>query len=229
MASSTTIRSPSATSSPLDAAIFTIVPCMGEVRASPEAPRAAVPPRAPRCLRGLAWAGAAERAVPGSCGMVTSSRLPPTSTTTVCRSGSSAAGSGDAANGSMLLSNSVSIHRVCTVKGVPSGVANAGSETTARWNGTTVGMPSTVISCRARRERSSACVRVAPVTTSLASMESKFPPTVSPASTPESTRTPGPEGTVNVVRVPGEGMKLRPASSPLMRNSMLCPRTSGSS
>ena len=131
----------------------------------------------------------------------------------------------------MVLSNSVSIQRVCTVNGSSAGSAGAkaGSDTTARWNGSTVGMPSTTNSARARRDRSSACWREAPVTMSLASIESNAPATTSPPATPESSRTPGPEGGCQAVTVPGAGRKLRPASSPLIRNSIEWPRTGGSS
>ena len=58
----------------------------------------------------------------------------------------------------------------------------AGSLTTVRWNGITVGMPSTTNSSRARRERSSAWVRSRPVTISLAISESNEPGMVSPFS-----------------------------------------------
>ncbi|CAM5312845.1 NAD(P)H-quinone dehydrogenase [Streptomyces canarius] len=44
-------------------------------------------------------------------------------------------------------------------------------------------------------------------------------PMTEPASTPASRRTPGPDGGSNRVTVPGAGRKLRPGSSPLMRNS----------
>ena len=54
--------------------------------------------------------------------------------------------------------------------------------------------PPTTNSERARRARSIACSRVAPVTISFASSESKFPPMVSPPLKPASTRTPGPVG-----------------------------------
>ena len=67
------------------------------------------------------------------------------------------------------------------------------------------------------------------MTISLASNESNCPPITEPASTPASTRTPGPDGSVSAVIVPGDGKKFRPASSPLMRNSMECPRGVGSS
>ena len=58
----------------------------------------------------------------------------------------------------------------------------AGSATIARWNGMTVGMPSTTNSDSARRERSSAWVRSRPVTISLAISESNEPGMVSPFS-----------------------------------------------
>src|SRR3954471_21345038 len=44
MASRTTIRSPSATVAPSSTAILTMVPCIGEVRESPEAAEFLVPP-----------------------------------------------------------------------------------------------------------------------------------------------------------------------------------------
>ena len=87
--------------------------------------------------------------------------------------------------------NSVSIQRVCTRSGWP---ANAGSATTARWNGSTVGMPPTSNSASARAARCSAWARLAPVTISLAISESNTCGTVIPAAYPASTRTPGPDG-----------------------------------
>ncbi len=125
--------------------------------------------------------------------------------------------------------NSVSIQRVCTRNGEPSVGTNASASSTALWNGTTVGMPSTTSSRSARRARSTAWVRVAPVTMSLAIMESNAPETVSPATTPVSTRTPGPDGQVIVFRRPGAGRKPAAGSSPLMRNSRECPRIAGES
>ncbi len=77
----------------------------------------------------------------------------------------------------MVLSNSVSIQRVCTVNGAPPTGANASSDTTARWKVRAVAIPSTSNSASARRDRSIACSRVAPVTISLASKESNAPPT----------------------------------------------------
>ena len=75
--------------------------------------------------------------------------------------------------------NSVSIHRVCTVNG---SAVKAGSSTTARWNGSTVGIPPISNSASARRDR---CQRLrpglAPVTISLAISESNACGTVIPA------------------------------------------------
>src|SRR5699024_9963828 len=144
------------------------------------------------------------------------------------RGAAASASSPSAVNGSMVLSHSVSIQRVCTSNFSPS-PTKAGSETIARWKGMTVASPSTLNSARARRERSSASSRVAPVTISLASIESNWPPITEPDSTPESTRTPGPDGAWNTVTGPGAGRKPRPASSPLMRNSKEWPRGAGSS
>ncbi len=153
--------------------------------------------------------------------------MPPTSTTTVSRGGCVLGGTGrrDERRHDWS-SNSVSIQRVCTVNG---SAVNAGSRTTSRWNGSAVAIPSTTISSSARRARSSASSRVSPVTITLASSESKSPPMTLPDSMPESTRTPGPAGSVSVVTVPGAGRKPRPGSSPLMRNSIACPRGAGSS
>ena len=129
----------------------------------------------------------------------------------------------------MVFSNSVSIQRVCTLNACcGSAGAKASSLTTARWKGSTVGMPSTTNSARARRARSSACWRSRPVTMSLASMESNAPPMTSPDSTPESSRTPGPDGGRKEVTTPGAGRNPRPGSSPLMRNSIECPTATGS-
>ena len=110
-------------------------------------------------------------------------------------SGSSPSSAAAPDHGASPPAQSVSIHRVCTRNG--SSVKSA-SRTTARWNGSTVGSPSTTVSSSARRDRSSASARVAPVTISLASSESKAPPTTAPGSTPESTRTPGPAGSTYV-------------------------------
>ena len=107
--------------------------------------------------------------------------------------------------------------------------ANAGSATTARWKGSTVGIPPTSNSASARAARCRAWVRLAPVTISLAISESNTCGTVCPLAYPESTRTPGPDGGFQVVIVPGAGRKFRPGSSALIRNSIECPRAGGSS
>ena len=122
--------------------------------------------------------------------------------------------------------NSVSIQRVCTRIGWP---ANAGSATTARWKGSTVGIPPISNSPSARAARCSASARLAPVTISLAISESNTCGTVIPLAYPESSRTPGPDGGLNTVMVPGAGRKFRPGSSALIRNSIECPRAGGSS
>ena len=157
-------------------------------------------------------------------GTTTSSLFPPTSTVSRSRSAGSATSAVSWAG--MGVSNSVSIQRVCTRSGSP---ANAGSATTARWKGSTVGIPPTSNSASARAERCSASVRLAPVTISLAISESNTCGTVIPAAYPASSRTPGPDGGFHAVIVPGAGRKLRPGSSALIRNSIECPRAGGSS
>ena len=103
MASSTTIRSPTATSWPSSTATLTIVPCIGAVSESPDAAEPAfLPP--PRLTAGLAPVRAPPDVPPekeppllllspkaNPAGSDTSSRLPPTSTTTFSRSPASAA------------------------------------------------------------------------------------------------------------------------------------------
>ena len=74
-----------------------------------------------------------------------------------------------------------------------------------------------------------ACSRSAPVMMILATSESKVPGTVMPLRYPSSTRTPGPAGARQLIKVPGAGRKLRPGSSALIRNSMECPVITGSS
>ena len=228
IASRTTTSSPTSTTWPSSTAILTIVPCIGVVRASPEAAAPALPPPDRLGAFFLAAPPSPPRFSPP--GRITSRRLPPTSTTTLWRS---PAGSGASATtpayGGMSLTNSVSIQRVCTVNG-SAGFwgAKASSETTARWKGSTVGMPSMKNSDNARRARAKAWVRSFPVMMSLASIESNAPPMTSPDSTPESSRTPGPEGGRNTDTTPGAGRKLRPASSPLIRNSIEWPVGGGS-
>jgi hypothetical protein len=70
-------------------------------------------------------------------------------------------------------------------------------------------------------------LRLEPVTMSLASSESNAPEISSPLVTPESMRTPGPPGKRSWCTGPGAGRKLRPGSSPLMRNSIEWPGRHG--
>ena len=62
-------------------------------------------------------------------------------------------------------------------------------------------------SSSARRDRSSASWRVAPVTISLASIESNWPPITEPVSTPESSRTPGPGRRLELAHRAGGGQE----------------------
>src|SRR5215469_5769781 len=179
------------------------------------------------------WPGAPVPAAPPApairpAGSTTSSRLPPTSTVIRSRAlvasaacvlpvPDSATSSAGGVYAGIWPLNSVSIHRVCTENG---SAVNASSRTTARWKGSTVGMPPTSNSASARRDRSSAWARVAPVTMSFASSESNACGTVMPAVYPASTRTPGPAGSRHRVIVPGAGRNPRPGSSALTRNSI---------
>ena len=134
------------------------------------------------------------------------------------------------AYGSIGLSNSVSIQRVCTVNGSSPAGANAGSATTTRWNGSTVGMPSTTNSASARRERSSAwCAgragddelgqhRVERAADDVARDDAGVEADARARRRLEHAR-----------RRPGAGRKPRPASSPLIRNSNEWPSGAGSS
>jgi hypothetical protein len=87
IASSTTMASPAATRSPSRTATLTMVPCMGEVTASPLTP---APDRLSRIgLRAAAGWAAPVAARPA--GSRTSRRRPPTSTVTARRSSGSGA------------------------------------------------------------------------------------------------------------------------------------------
>src|SRR6266568_4000759 len=207
IASRTTTRSPATTASPSLTAILTMVPCIGAVSESPDA---SAPDFRPADRFGAVFlAPPPPPPVPNPAGSDTSSRLPATSTTTVSRSPASSAAVAAPAKGAISLTNSVSIQRVCTRNGC---AVNAGSSTTARWNGSAVAMPSTTNSESARRDRVSASSRDSPHTISLASSESNAPPITESGSTPESTRTPGPPGSTYRVTTPGAGRKPRPGS-----------------
>ena len=226
MASSTTTTSPADTRCPSPASILMIVPCIGLTRVTPLPCTAFFLPRPPPRARSVpsdaTWP---RRPATRLAGTTTSSRFPPTSTVTFSRSAASAASAVSWVG--MGASNSVSIQRVCTRR-EPSGAANAGSATTARWNGSTVGIPPTSNSASARADRCSASARLAPVTISLPISESNTCGTVIPAAYPASSRTPGPDGGFHVVIVPGAGRKPRPGSSALIRNSIEWPRAVGS-
>src|SRR5690349_14054022 len=224
IASSTTITSPADTCCPSLTAILMIVPCIGLTRVLPPPAGADRPPPRREARARSAPCGAVPR--PRPAGTTTSSLFPPTSTVSRSRSAGESASAVSCAG--IGVSNSVSIQRVCT-RSTPSGAANAGSATTARWNGSTVGIPPTSNSASARAERCSASARLAPVTISLAISESYTCGTVIPAAYPASSRTPGPDGGFHAVIVPGAGRKLRPGSSALIRNSIECPRAGGSS
>ena len=130
---------------PSSTATLTMVPCIGAVSESPEAAAPDLPPPdrlgAFFCAAATAAAATERR---GRRAATTSRRLPPTSTTTVWRS-SASSGVGRAAG--------VRLDLVVELGLDPAGVdgerprrrpgAKAGSRTTARWNGMTVGMPST--------------------------------------------------------------------------------------
>ena len=118
---------------------------------------------------------------------------------------------------------SVSIQRVWTAKSS----VNSGASSTARWKGRTDATPSMRNSRSARRARAMAVARSGPVTISLAIIESNWPATWPPCSTPLSSRMPMPPGADHSVIGPGVGRKPRPGSSALMRNSIAWPMGSG--
>ena len=73
--------------------------------------------------------------------------------------------------------------------------------------------------------RRRACSRSTPCTISFAIIGSYAPETSLPAATPESTRTPGPDGSWYAVTRPGVGRKPRETSSALIRHSIAWPRS----
>ena len=126
----------------------------------------------------------------------------------------------------MSLTNSVSIHRVCTVKGSPS-VGGEGRVARRRRGGRGWRWPCPRPGTRPARGRRAAraCSRVAPVTMSLASRESQAGPMTLPDSHAGVQAHAGAGRRVEGVTVPGAGRKPRPGSSPLMRNSKEWPRS----
>ena len=166
--------------------------------------------------RGLLGAAAAAADAPKPAGSETSSRLPPTSTTIVSRSSALGAVGRRRRTAGCVVELGLD---PAGVHGERARAVNAGSRTTARWNGSAVAMPSTSNSSSARRARSSASSRVAPVTMSLASSESKVPPMTESARSRSRRARPDRPARGSVVTVPGAGRKARPGSSPLIRNS----------
>ena len=79
-------------------------------------------------------------------------------------------------------------------------------------------------SLSARLTRAIATSRFCAVTISLPIMESNFGETLSPTSTPESTRIPGPDGHSIFVSVPALGVRFVAGSSDVILSSKLCPR-----
>ena len=158
-------------------ATLTMVPCIGAVSASPDA--------AAPALRAAERFGAALRAAAGRRRRRRRSR-PAATPRAACRRPrrrrvSRAAGLGRSASAAAGERRDLVVELGLDPAGVDGERlvvvgANAGSRTTARWNGSAVAMPSTTNSSSARRERSSASSRVAPVTISLASSESNAPP-----------------------------------------------------
>src|SRR4051812_50151681 len=113
---------------------------MGDISASPDA--AVFDARDAARLGGVRAAAPRPAApAPKPAGSDTSSRLPPTSTTIRSRSCGSAASPVVPCQGSIVLSNSVSIQRVCTENGCPSAGADAGADTTAAGDGGNRGGP----------------------------------------------------------------------------------------
>ncbi|CAB4966428.1 unannotated protein [freshwater metagenome] len=88
---------------------------MGAATELPEAPAPADADLAR--LAGAAFPALPEPRAASSAGSVTSSRRPPTSTTTDCRSAGTSGSAPVATYAGIVLSNSVSIQRVCTAKG----------------------------------------------------------------------------------------------------------------
>ncbi len=113
IASSTTTRSPSATVAPSSTATLTMVPCMGEDRLTPDEART-VPAFLVVRRVGVPARARALPACASAAGSTTSSRLPPTSTTTRSVAGPSSPPSAEPAapSASTVSAKPVSIHVV---------------------------------------------------------------------------------------------------------------------
>ena len=117
-----------------------------------------------------------------------------------------------------------SSHFVLTSYAAPCSAVNSSSLKIRSNRLTGVGTPSMFSSSNARRTRATAFARSEAVTTSLPIIESNFGEMVSPSSTPESTRMPGPDGQRNAVSVPELGVRFLAGSSQVRRSSKLWPR-----
>ena len=146
---------------PSSTATLTIVPCMGEVSGVAGGRGAGLRRRrdrfgAPSWRRRRSLAGRRRRRGPRA-GRPRAACRRPRRRPSRARSGSLGARR-RRRYGSIVLSNSVSIQRVWTVNGVAGRPARTPGRRRPRGGtGSTVGMPSTTNSARARRERSSAC------------------------------------------------------------------------
>ena len=215
MASITAISSPSCTLAP--SATFQVVRVPAEAAVTAFSSTAS--------SRGAGAAPGADRPDSKEAGRPSITRRPSSSMATRCRP-PVAAGWGRVSGWASHWGISwVSIQRVCTPKCSP--LMKSACAMTASWNGSTVGTPSILNSLSARRARCTATSRLGPQTISLASIESNWPATCEPDSTPLSTRTPGPDGASKRVTRPGAGKKPRPTSSALMRNSKAWPWGAG--
>src|SRR2546422_2173476 len=99
----------------------------------------------------------------------------------------------------------------------------SGWNSAARWKGSDVGMPATLISSNARRIRPIASSRSRPYAITFASRESYSLGTVIPEKSAESTRIPGPAGSRTSATRPLAGMNPASGSSAVMRHSMAAP------
>ena len=118
-----------------------------------------------------------------------------------------------------------SSHLVLTSYAAPCSAVNSSSLKICSNRLAGVGTPSTFSSLNARRTRATAAARSDAVTTSLPIIESNFGEMVSPSTTPESTRIPGPDGQRSEVSVPELGARFFAGSSQVRRSSKLCPRS----
>src|SRR5215216_6576981 len=162
-------------------------------------------------------AGAEELPDGGSPSTRTSKRFPDTSTV-YSRSTGSGLASSPPSTGSN--ASALSHPRSSTRSRQVSAPAHCSDAMIALWNGSSVRTPSMSNSSSARAILRVAASRSESHTISFATIGSYSGVISDPASTPESTRTPGPDGSRYRVTVPGAGAKFFEASSALMRHSI---------